>query len=145
QFEQTQLTLLWETDSSLLVPESVLPDLQNQVLYVSNIDGKDPWGTDGKGSIARLSYEGKILEREWVKGLNAPKGMGILNGKLYVDDINSVVVIDIKSGTIDQTIHINSAKGLNDVAVSADGKVYISDSNTKVVYEYADNAVKTFL
>ena len=41
---QHTLTKLWETDSALKVPESVLFDGENKVLYVSNIDGTEPWG-----------------------------------------------------------------------------------------------------
>jgi hypothetical protein len=41
---QNSLTKLWETDSLFKVPESVLYDAENKVLYVANIDGTDPLG-----------------------------------------------------------------------------------------------------
>src|SRR6476619_4289162 len=116
-FAQHKLTKLWETDSLLKVPESVLFDAGGKVLYVSNIDGTDPWAMDGKGSIGKVGLDGKIIATDWVSGLNSPKGIGIYKGKLYVADISSIVVIDIKKGAIDKTIPVRGAEGLNDVSV----------------------------
>ena len=76
-FAQHSVTKLWETDTLLKVPESVVFDADNNVLYVSNIDGTDPWAKDGKGSIGKIGLDGKIIAVEWVTGLNAPKGLGI--------------------------------------------------------------------
>ena len=42
-----KLELIWETDSIIAVPESVLPDLKKNILYVSLIDGAG-WVADGK-------------------------------------------------------------------------------------------------
>src|SRR5690349_2445801 len=81
-----KLTRLWETDSVLRVPESVLYDAKNKVLYVANIDGK-PDEKDGKGFISKVSPEGKITNLEWITGLHAPKGMGLSGNTLYVADV----------------------------------------------------------
>ena len=89
-----ELVLKWESDSSLKVPESVLFDKAAQVLYVSNIDGTNPWEADGKGSIGKVGLDGKVIAAEWVSGLHGPKGMGMFNGKLYVADLGNIVVID---------------------------------------------------
>lgn len=134
-FAQHQLVKLWETDSVLKVPESVLYDKKNQVLYVSNIDGTQPWGKDGKGSIGKVGLDGKIIAAEWVTGLNAPKGMGLYNNKLYVADLNELVVIDIVTGTILEKIPVLNAIALNDVSIGKKGVVYVSDSRGRKVYE----------
>lgn len=134
-FAQHQLVKLWETDSVLKVPESVLYDKKNQVLYVSNIDGTLPWGKDGKGSIGKIGLDGKIIAAEWVTGLNAPKGMGLYNNKLYVADLNELVVIDIVTGTIVEKIPVLNAIALNDVSIGKKGVVYVSDSRGRKVYE----------
>jgi hypothetical protein len=131
---QVKLVKLWETDSTLKVPESVLYDAPNKVLYVSNIDGTEPWGKDGKGSIGKVGLDGKIINAEWVTGLNAPKGMGLYKGKLYVADLTEIVVIDIAKGTIVQRWPIVSAVGLNDVSIDAKGILYVSDSKARNVY-----------
>ena len=64
-FSQHQLVKLWETDSVLKVPESVLFDAANKVLYATNIDGTDPWGKDGKGSVGKIGLDGKVISAEW--------------------------------------------------------------------------------
>jgi len=144
-FGQHQLTKLWETDSVLKVPESVLFDEANKVLYASNIDGTDPWGRDGKGSVGKVGLDGKVISAEWVTGLNCPKGMGLYNGKLYVADFTDVVVIDIKSGKIDKRMAVNGAEGLNDVSISKTGVVYVSDSKGKKIYTVKDGVSELFL
>jgi sugar lactone lactonase YvrE len=133
-FAQHKLEKLWETDSVLKVPESVLFDGDNKVLYASNIDGTDPWAKDGKGSIAKVGLDGKVIATEWVSGLNAPKGIGIYKGKLYVADLNELVVIDIAGSKIEKRIVVTGAEGLNDVSVSKSGTVYVSDSKLKKIF-----------
>src|SRR6476661_4309301 len=83
------LQKLWETDTVLAIPESVLLDFQKNILYVSLIDGA-PWAVDGKGEIAILNMDGKVLNNKWITGLNAPKGMGKWGNKLYVADVTEV-------------------------------------------------------
>ena len=100
--QKHELVKKWETDSIFKVPESVLFDPIYKVLYISNIDGTDPWGADGAGSIGKMDSDGKNIIVEWVKGLQAPKGMGMYDGKLYVADLTEIVVIDIKGGTIEK-------------------------------------------
>ena len=143
--QKHQLIKKWETDSVLKVPESVLFDQKNNVLYVANIDGKEPWGKDGKGSIGKVGTDGKIVAVEWVTGLNAPKGMGLFNDKLYVADIDHVVVIDINNGSIVQTIPVDGAVGLNDISIDKKGVVYVSDSEAKKVYRIDNGKATTWL
>src|SRR6478609_11860420 len=82
-----KLTRLWESDATLKTPESVRFDAKRKVLYVSNIDG-EPWAADGKGSIAKVGLDGKVIAAEWVTGLNCPKGLVLSSdGKwLYAAD-----------------------------------------------------------
>ncbi len=120
------LTKKWETEPVLTTCESVIYDKANDVLYVANINGT-PDGKDGNGFISKVSLDGKVTEAQWVKGMDAPKGMGIANGKLYVTDIDRVHEIDISSGKITKTYPVQGAKFLNDITTDAAGKVYVSD------------------
>lgn len=140
---QHALHKLWQTDSTWKVPESVLVDTKNNVLYVSNIDGT-PGGKDGNGSIGKLSRDGKPIAIEWVKGLNAPKGMGQHGNLLYVADMNEVVVIDIKQGTIIKKIPVEGANFLNDISIGPKGEVYVSDSQEKKVHKIEGDKVSLF-
>jgi len=144
-FSQHQLVKLWETDSVLKVPESVLFDASGKVLYVANIDGTDPWGKDGKGSIGKVGLDGKVITAEWVTGLNCPKGMGLYKGKLYVADFDELVIIDIAAGKIEKKIPVSGAAGLNDVSVDKNGIVYVSDSKNKKVFRVKEGVSELFL
>jgi len=144
-FAQHSVTKLWETDTVLKVPESVLLDVDSKVLYVSNIDGTDGWAKDGKGSIGKVGLDGKIIAVDWVPGLNAPKGLGLYKGKLYAADIDEVVVVDIKKGAIDKKIPIEGAKGLNDISVGSDGVVWVSDSKNNVIYKVENDKSSVYL
>ncbi|HYD82825.1 MAG TPA: ATP/GTP-binding protein, partial [Opitutus sp.] len=123
----------WESEATLKVPESVLFDAERQVLYVTNIDGA-PWGRDDKGSVGKLGLDGKVIEVDWVTGLQAPKGMALHEKHLYVGDLGEVVVIDIEKGEIAARIAVEGAKGLNDVSIDKQGVVFVTDSEGKKLY-----------
>lgn len=131
--QEHKLVKLWETEAALKVPESVRYDAARKILYTSNIEGQ-AWEKDGKGSIGKVGLDGKVIASEWVTGLDAPKGMDIHAGKLYVADIDAVVVIDIKKGEIVQKIAIAGAQGLNDLSIDKKGVIYVSDSRTKKIH-----------
>lgn len=139
---QHTLTKVWESDTTLAVPESVL--LSAGVMYVSLVDGQ-ALDADGKGGIAKLDRNGKIINGYWVSGLNAPKGIGIWKNKLYVADISEVVVIDTLNGQIESRIPINGAKGLNDVTVDAVGTVYVSDNELGIITRIKNGKPSTYL
>ena len=76
---------------------------------------------------------------------NAQKGMGIYGNRLFVADINNVVVIDIKNGKIEKKIAIDSASGLNDITVSDKGIVYVSDSKNGKIYRIENDKPELYL
>ncbi len=139
-----KLTKLWETDSIVAIPESVLPDYKKSVLYVSLIDG-GPWDADGKGGVATLSFDGKKYNGNWIQGLNAPKGLGMFGNLLYAADISEVVVMDINKGKVIKKISIDGASGLNDITVSDKGIVYVSDSKTSKIWRIENDVPALFL
>jgi hypothetical protein len=140
---QHTLTQLWSTDGSLPIPESVFYSAPNKVLYVALIDGK-PGEKDGKGGIAKVGLDGKVIANDWVTGLNAPKGMGVVGSKLYVADVTDVVEIDIKSGKILKKHEVEGSKFLNDLTIDSKGNIYVSDSDTKKVHLIKDGKVSTY-
>jgi DNA-binding beta-propeller fold protein YncE len=131
--QEHALVKLWQTDTLLKVPESVLFDGGAKLLYVSNIDGQ-PWEKDGKGSIGKVGLDGKIISVDWVTGLNAPKGLGLYKNLLYAADVDNVVVIDVAKSVIVKRIAVEGALGLNDISVDKTGKVYVTDSKAGKIY-----------
>ncbi|RFM27561.1 SMP-30/gluconolactonase/LRE family protein [Deminuibacter soli] len=130
---QHSLQPLWKTDSVLAIPESVLYDAQHNLLYVSLIDGQGNT-KDGKGGVAKLSPEGKIIDTLWITGLNAPKGLGKHGNTLYAADLDEVVEIDIAKSKVIRKIPVPHAIFLNDITVDDKGIVYVSDTRTNKVF-----------
>lgn len=139
--QQPKLLKIWETDSIINLPESVLPDSEFKVLFVSQM-GNDPNDKDGIGGIAKLDLNGKLIDLNWITGLNSPKGLARFGNELVVADLTDVVIIDIKEGKVDRKIAIDSALFLNDITVSNDGIIYVSDSKTKKVHKI-QNGIQT--
>ena len=131
--QSNRLVKIWETSPTLTTSESVCFDAERNILYVSCING-NPVDKDGNGFIAKVDINGNILDNKWATGLNAPKGMGIYKNSLFVTDIDRVVEIDINSGRTIKTFPVEGAKFLNDIAVDADGSVYISDMATGKIH-----------
>ncbi|HMA76026.1 MAG TPA: SMP-30/gluconolactonase/LRE family protein [Candidatus Krumholzibacteriaceae bacterium] len=121
----------WAASGEFKTPESVKYDHARNVIYVSNINGS-PTARDGNGFVSKLSIRGEVTVPRWITSLNAPKGMAIYEGKLYLADIDEVVEIDIKTGKIMQRYKASAAEFLNDVAADTAGNIYVSDSSSKV-------------
>lgn len=126
------LEMAWET-TGFEAPESAVFDSGAGVIYISNINGPGT-DADGNGYISKLSTTGEVMEKDWATGLNAPKGMALHQGMLYVSDINQLVVIDTASGEINATYDAANAKFLNDVAAHEDGRVFVSDMMTNTIH-----------
>ncbi|MEO8886197.1 MAG: ATP-binding protein [Mucilaginibacter sp.] len=133
---QHSLKQIWATDTVLKIPESVL--YAKTVLYTSLIDG-EPWAKDGKGEIAKVSPAGKVINANWITGLNAPKGLGIKGDILYVADMDELVAISISKGKIDRKIKIPGSENLNDVTIDDKGAVYVTDTKVGKVYKVVNN------
>ena len=138
---QVKLEKLWET-KNLPTPESVLPD--GNWLYVSLIDGGAS-EVDFKGGIALLNQSGMVVNKEWIKGLNAPKGMGIYKDIMYVADINRVIKIDVKTARILERIDIDGAVFLNDITIDAKGNVFVSDTRLNQIYRIVKDKPELYL
>jgi hypothetical protein len=128
-----ELEKLWETDSLLTTCESVIYDKNSSIIYVANINEK-AWEKDLNGFISKIDTNGNIINLKWVEGLSGPKGMGIFNGKLFVNDIDQIFEIDIESGKVINNYIIEGEPQLNDITVSDDGIIYSSGSNSNTIY-----------
>jgi sugar lactone lactonase YvrE len=135
--------LLWEV-KGLAQPESVVQDPATGSIYVTNIAGA-VMEKNGQGFIARLRPDGTLIDRIWIKGLNAPTGMALRDRTLYVADVDELIEINVASGEI---INRHEAKGaifLNDVAVGDDGTVYASDTPMNTIWRLKDGTFEPWL
>ncbi len=129
----SEFTVAWTLKEGLDTPESVVYDETRKQLYVSNVQGNPP-EKDGKGYIAIVSLEGKLIKSQWVSGLNAPKGMAVVKDTLYVTDIDKLIEIDIKEGKVINQYPAKDAQFLNDISADKLGNVYVSDMFTDTIW-----------
>ena len=133
-----------EITEGLSTPESVLYDPDQDVYFVSNINGS-PFGADDNGYISRVAAEDLRGEMKWVDGanedvvLNAPKGMTIVGDALWVTDIDVVRRFDRRTGAPLGETAIPGTTFLNDLA-SSGGTVWVSDSGLKEGFEPSGTA-----
>ncbi|HEY7110633.1 MAG TPA: hypothetical protein VH415_14505 [Nitrososphaeraceae archaeon] len=140
--EDIKFNKLWETRNEFKNPESVAYAPKQDILFVSNINGK-PDQKDQNGFISKvLPSNGSIISLNWVTGLNAPKGLAISNNnsRLYVSDITDLVEIDIDTGKIIKRFNATGSSFLNDVVSDNQGNIYVSDTITNTIYKLAASA-----
>jgi hypothetical protein len=139
-------------------PERVLYDADRDRYLVSNVNG-DPTGLDGNGFISVLSPTGEVVAAPWIAGgvggavLDAPKGLAIAGGILYVADISTVRLFDAETGAPAGEIAIPGSTYLNGVSADSSGRVFVTDSGppqgtldasgTQAVYRIENGAATT--
>jgi len=143
-FYSPKLEKMWSTTDGLNVPESSCYNSKEKTIYVSNIVGMHNI-KDGVGYISRLNVKGELLQKEWVIGLNAPKGICCTKKSLFVTDIDRVVEISLRTGQIKKSYQNSKSISLNDATVAADGRVYISDSGGDCIFRVGKDSLEVFL
>lgn len=125
------------TTAGFSTPESVLWDAQQNVWFVSNING-NPSVKDGNGFISRLNANGSIDSLHFIDAgkngavLNAPKGLAIVGDTLWVADIDAARAFDRHTGKPYGSVEIGrQAHFLNDAAAGPDGTLYITDTGVE--------------
>ncbi len=142
--QQLSLSEIASSEAKFKTPESVFFDSENNVFYVSNING-DPTKHDGNGFVSKMDANGKIIRLQWITGLDAPKGMAKINNKLYVTDIDKLVEIDLEKGEISNRYEVSGAKFLNDIAADKRGNLYISDMTGNKIYKFSGGKISLWL
>ncbi|MEO2069271.1 MAG: ATP/GTP-binding protein [Desulfurobacteriaceae bacterium] len=114
----------------LETPESV--ECFNGKIFISNVGKPYPAKKDGDGFIAIFGKDKKL--QKFISNLNAPKGIAVANKKLFIADIDTVVVANSESGKVLKKIKVKDAQFLNDVAYDGKKFVYVSDTQTNTIY-----------
>ncbi|MFT3972595.1 MAG: hypothetical protein QM699_03845 [Amaricoccus sp.] len=114
-------------------PESVL--IAGERRFVSNIGvALDPTARDGDGFISELAPDGHVVAaRAFPRDgstLDAPKGMAMAGGRLYVADIDRVVGFDASTGgrVFEARLPTTGPTLANDLAAVDDGHLLVSDT-----------------
>jgi len=107
--------------------ESVASD--GKFIYAADI-GKElnPTAKDGDGQIIKLDKKGKILDATFVKEkLDAPKGLAINKGILFINDVDKLLAVELKTGKKLYEIDFSKETAfLNDIVVWNNNTLYVS-------------------
>lgn len=133
----------FEVTEGLNAPESVIYDSNTNLLYVSNVNG-GPGEKDGNGYILSCDLEGNIVEEMMVTGMDAPKGMAIVNNRLYVSDIDTLVEIDLENNKIVNRYKSSEGKFFNDVTANTNGEVFVTDTGANRIYRLKNEELELF-
>jgi sugar lactone lactonase YvrE len=125
---------------NLDLPECMVIDSDSGKVYVSNVvtASEGYWIDDSNGFISLMSLDGKIEKLRWLEStsamaVNNPKGMCILDGKLYFTDNNKLKYCSLKAPSETGVISLPGAKKLNDLAT--DGKsIWVTDTEAGKVF-----------
>jgi sugar lactone lactonase YvrE len=123
------------TISDLQGPVCVLHDPEQDVYFVSNINGAGT-ARDNNGYVSRVAPDGTVTVHKFIEGgrsgvmLNAPKGLAILGDELWVADIDSVRAFNRRTGRPVRAIHMPPPGGLflNEMAAGPDQAIYVTDT-----------------
>lgn len=122
------------TRANFEAPESFVVDPDTGSYYVSNVNG-GAVTKDGNGYISKISSSGNLVIQKFIGGkkenpiLHAPKGLIVLGKQIWTTDIDSVKIFERATGKWVRTLEFQKyyPRFLNDLAVDAEGKVYVSD------------------
>lgn len=103
-------------------------------LYVAVNAGMAQDLVPNDGYVALINPDGTAHTLKWIGvnrnglTLNHPLGSDIVNGLLYVVDIDTVQWFDMKTGEPRGSIPVQGASRFNDLAVTTDGTIYATQT-----------------
>lgn len=115
--------IAWVASGEFCEPETVLP-LPDNTLLVSNVCN---FRETGNGFLTLLDVKGNVVDWRLVEGLDAPLGMALLKDRIFIVDNNRVKILSWPGYQLLETIELSTAVA-NDIAVSADGEIYVTDT-----------------
>jgi len=126
-----------EVREGLARPESARWDPDQQVWFLSNINGKQ--AKDDNGYISRVGKDWRMENLRFIAGgsggvtLHAPKGMAIAGDTLWVTDLDVVRAFNRRTGAPVAKVDLAplGALFLNDITVGPDGALYITDTGVR--------------
>lgn len=136
--EAEKADIAWVASGEFCEPETVLP-LPDDTLLVSNVcDFRER----GNGFLTLLDADGQPLDWRVVEGLDAPLGMALSGNRLYVVDMNRLLIFRFPGYEHLETIHLDTSVA-NDVTVTPCGVAYVTDTAEQQVLRIDANGGQT--
>jgi sugar lactone lactonase YvrE len=137
-FVHPDLRRLWSLEAGNRLPEAVVHDPARGVLYVSQ------YFRGGQEVVSRIALDGRVLEREWVAGLDRPTGLWVHGGRLWVVERRSLAEIDLDTAEIVGRHPIPEPGFPNDVTFDDRGDGYVTDTSGNRIYRFHDGRVEVW-
>jgi hypothetical protein len=138
--EPAQAEIDWVAEGEFCEPETVLP-LPDDTLLVSNVCD---FRTTGNGFLTLLGANGQVIDWRIVEDLDAPLGMALVDGHLFVIDNNQVKVFTWPGYRLLSTVALETTVA-NDIAVSQDHTIYVTDTARHQVVVVGNDAPQSIL
>lgn len=142
---EMHLEHVWSIEGKFNMPESAAYDPKRRAVYVSNVNH---YAKDSNGFISRVDTDNQSLDLHWLTGLHSPTGLAVHGDMLYAVDYDALVVIDLNRSEILYRASAPDADArpvLNDVAVAGDGKVFVSGSASRKIYQLNNRKLSVWL
>jgi sugar lactone lactonase YvrE len=116
--------------------ESISYD-EERDLYVAVSAGIAQDVIPNDGYVSLINPDGTVHTLKWIGvnrnglTLNHPLGSDIVNGLLYVADINVIRWFDMRAGEPRGSITVADAQRFNDIEVATDGTIYATQTGTE--------------
>lgn len=129
------------TASGFSKPYGVTVNTDKNYVYVSNMSGA-PNARGDSGFISRLKGDGSVDKTRFIDGaspgvtLNAPKGMAVTDGRIYVADIEKLRAFDEATGKFLFDVNFGDlpVQHFYDVTLGPDKNLYVADGPANVIY-----------
>lgn len=125
-----------KTVSGFEHPSSVACDLWQQQFYVTQYGPEaNPTVADDKGSILRVDYSGRIVERGALKNggpYHRPSGILIAKSNIWLGDLDEVKHLNT-AGTEAEQMHLPGVKYADHLAIDLVYGLYVTDSRNGVL------------
>ena len=132
--------IAWVVSGEFCEPETVLA-LPDDTLLVSNVCG---FNEPGNGFLTLLGAGGEVLDWRRLEDLDAPLGMALQDGHLYVVDSNRVKIFQWPGYAWLKTIELET-RVANDVAIGPDGSVFVTDTAGHQVIRISPDGTQSVL
>lgn len=138
--DSTEADVAWVAEGGFCEPETVLA-LPDDTLLVSNVCD---FRQRGNGFLSLLSAQGEALDWRVLEGLDAPLGMALTGGQLYLVDNNRLKIFAWPGFELLQTTDLETTVA-NDLAVSDEGVVYVTDTARHQVIRLSPDGTQSVL
>jgi sugar lactone lactonase YvrE len=137
-----------EFSSAQLYPEGIAYDTKSKKIFVSSLYTGKVGCVDDKGNFTTFCNDAKLISTVGMKYnatnnklyvINTDGGMSLRTSPATLKKINQLVIIDVKSATIENVIELGGLyQGkhfVNDLTIDKNNNVYITDSYSPVIYK----------